>query len=280
MGVSQLIPLQSIVTTNLTIGCVAMIKQYLVNRARKFRNILQSILLSYPEQVQCNVCGWSGRRFLSDPWHKHIDCPCCYSSIRHRLFYAALQNIENLRFKTLIDNKRILHFAPEELIGLDIQKRATRYVTADFLRNDCELKLDMSHMTEVKNESFDVVIAFDVLEHVPNFQKALMEVHRILLPGGYAIFTVPQQDNLSMTYEDPNIVSPDDRLKSYGQSDHLRIFGYDFVTILTDKGFLVTVVDESSFSNEMIKRHILFPSQLSNDPHATNHRKVFFCQKI
>lgn len=51
-----------------------------------------------------------------------------------------------------------------------------------------------------------MVIAFDVLEHVPDYQKALQEVHRVLSPGGYAIFTVPQKDNLLVTFEDPSIV--------------------------------------------------------------------------
>jgi len=259
--------------------CDKVITKIPINIAKKSKKILQSALLSYPEKVQCNVCGWSGRRFLSDVWHKHIDCPSCYSGIRQRLFYAALQTIENLSFETLICNKRILHFAPEEIIRVTIQHRAAHYVTADFLRDDCDLKLDMSSMPDVKNESFDIVIAFDVLEHVPDYQKALVEVHRILSQNGFAIFTVPQKDHLSATYEDPGIVTPDDRLKHFGQFDHLRIFGHDFIHNVEDKGFLVTAVDELSFPYEMTKRHVLFPPQLSKHPLATNHRKVFFCQK-
>ena len=51
----------------------------------------------------------------------------------------------------------------------------------------------MSNMPEMKGDSFDVVIAFDVLEHVPDYQKALEEVHRILSSRGFAIFTVPRK---------------------------------------------------------------------------------------
>jgi SAM-dependent methyltransferase len=256
-----------------------MVMKFFVDVAKNLRRTAASALLSYPKNIQCNVCGWSGRRFMSDPWHKHINCPSCYQGIRQRLFYAALQHIENLTLENLICNKSILHFAPEEIIRPYIQHRAARYVTTDFLRSDCDLKLDMSSMPEVGNESFDAVIAFDVLEHVPDYRQALVEVHRILSPGGFAIFTVPQKDNLAVTYEDPNIVSPDDRLKHFGQRDHLRIFGRDFTDTVENKGFLVTAVDESFFSEELTRRHVLFPPQLSKHPLATNHRKVFFCKK-
>ncbi len=41
------------------------------------------------------------------------------------------------------------------------------------------------------NESFDISLSFDVLEHVPDYQLALMEVYRILKPCGSFIFTAP-----------------------------------------------------------------------------------------
>jgi len=83
----------------------------------------------------------------------------------------------------------------------------------------------MSSMPEMAARSYDIVIAFDVLEQVPNYRSALAEVHRILSPKGLGIFTVPQKDNLPATYEDPTITAPEDREEHYGQSDHLRILG-------------------------------------------------------
>lgn len=246
---------------------------------KKARSIFQSALMSYPKKVQCNICGWEGRHFLSDLWHKNINCPLCHSGIRQRLFLAALQYIDDLSFDRLIDNKNILHFAPEGKITSIIQNKSAHYVTADFLLKDCNLKLDMSNMPEIKNESFDVLIAFDVLEHVPDYQKALGEVHRILSSKGFAIFTVPQKDNLLLTYEDPTIVTPEDRTKHFGQWDHLRIFGEDFSKTIDSKGFAVVAVNESMFSDDIKRRHVLFPPMLSKHPLSTNHRKVFFCQK-
>jgi hypothetical protein len=90
---------------------------------------------------------------------------------------------------------------------------------------------------------------------------------------------VPQKDNLLTTYEDPTIVSPEDRTKHFGQWDHLRIFGDDFSNIIESKGFTVVAVNESMFSEGIVRRHVLFPPMLSKHPLATNYRKVFFCQK-
>jgi SAM-dependent methyltransferase len=247
--------------------------------AKKVLSILQSALICYPKKVRCNACGWEGRQFISDSWHKHINCPRCHSGVRQRLFIAALQNIENLSFDRLIHNKRILHFAPEDIISSIIRNKSEHYAIADFLLQNVDLKLDISNMPEIKDESFDIVIAFDVLEHVSDYKKALEEIHRILFSKGYGIFTVPQKDNLLTTYEDPTIVSPEDRTKHFGQWDHLRIFGDDFSNIIESKGFTVVAVNESMFSEGIVRRHVLFPPMLSKHPLATNYRKVFFCQK-
>lgn len=41
------------------------------------------------------------------------------------------------------------------------------------------------------DNSFDIVIAAEVLEHIPGDQRALQEVARVLRPGGIAAITVP-----------------------------------------------------------------------------------------
>ena len=41
------------------------------------------------------------------------------------------------------------------------------------------------------DDSFDIVIAAEVLEHIPGDQGALREIARVLRPGGTAAITVP-----------------------------------------------------------------------------------------
>jgi SAM-dependent methyltransferase len=256
-----------------------MIQDRLRDITKQVRALFQASLLSYPGNVQCNVCGWSGRRFVSNSWHKNINCPKCRSDVRQRLFFAALQHRLDLSLQKLVENKRILHFAPEMMFRRAFAGHAASYTTADFLRADCDLKLDMSNMAGVKDGSYDLVLAFDVLEHVPDFRRALAETHRILAEGGRAVFSVPQKSRLSETYEDPSVVTAAERLRHFGQEDHLRIFGDDFPALLEKQKFDVTIVDESAFSRDLVSRHVLFPLFLSADPLATNYRNIFFCNK-
>jgi SAM-dependent methyltransferase len=246
---------------------------------KKVKSVFDRNFYAFPKTVQCNLCGWQGRRFVSDSWHRHINCPSCHSGIRQRLFVAALRNLDEFSMARFLNGRKVLHFAPEPVLGAILKGQAARYTTADFLRDDCDFSLDLSNMPQMENGSFDIVIAFDVLEHVPDYRKALEEVRRVLSPGGWGVFTVPQKDDLAQTFEDPAIVSPRDRTRHFGQWDHLRVFGNDFARRLASAGFEVTVVDESRFDPEQVRRNVLFPPFLSRHPLATNYRRVFFSRK-
>ena len=49
---------------------------------------------------------------------------------------------------------------------------------------------DICQLTYADN-SFDLVLSSDTLEHVPDFRAALRETRRVLRPGGRHVFTVP-----------------------------------------------------------------------------------------
>ena len=52
-----------------------------------------------------------------------------------------------------------------------------------------------------QDNSFDVLINSDVLEHVSDLNKALSEIKRVLKPGGFHIFTLPVDYELPKTTE-------------------------------------------------------------------------------
>lgn len=229
-------------------------------------------------EVQCNLCGWEGKRFMDDNWHEGTICPKCYSDVRHRLLIATLRSHAELSLKALVENKDVLHFSPEPQIVQALRPLARQYITADLYRPDVDRCLDITYMDSVISESFDLVIACDVLEHV-NDRSALLELYRILRPRGFAVLSVPQKDHTRYTFEDDRISSPEAREKMFGQSDHLRIYGEDFVERVKLAGFLVVVVDANNFNNEVVRRSVLSPPKLSSHPLATNYRKIFFCKK-
>jgi SAM-dependent methyltransferase len=184
----------------------------------------------------------------------------------------------------IVAGKAVLHFAPEVFLRPFFQQYAGKYVTADFLaagysHKDIDLEMDISDMQQVADNSYDLCIAIDVLEHVPDDVKAIGEIYRILSKGGYAILSVPQKDNLKKTIGDPRVTDPEERLLKYGQRDHLRIYGSDFCDMLTRGGFKVEIVDEHSFPLRMAEKHVLFPPILSNRELVTNFRKIYFALK-
>jgi len=58
---------------------------------------------------------------------------------------------------------------------------------------------DLMQLT-FESESFDTVLSFDVLEHVPDYQQAFQEIYRVLRPGGRFIGTFPFDLDLSTTF--------------------------------------------------------------------------------
>lgn len=231
------------------------------------------------DNVECPACGWRGLRFVDDVWHEGAICPKCGSDTRHRLLLSGLMRLPELSMDALVRNKDVLHFAPEPQIGRKLRPYTRKYVTADVQSWKADLNLNISNMPSVNPESFHLVIACDVLEHVERDRDALLEIHRILKKDGAAILTVPQKDHAAVTYEDLSITDPHEREKAFGQWDHLRIYGSDFVQKVESAGFKVSVVDENSFDDKIVSRFVLKPPKLSRHPLATNYRKVFFCRK-
>ena len=87
--------------------------------------------------------------------------------------------------------------------------------------------------------SFDAIVCVHVLEHIPDDAKAMREMCRVLAPGGWALLQTPVDWSRDSTYEDFSLTTPEDRLKHYGQEDHVRIFGSDYIDRLENSGFAV-----------------------------------------
>lgn len=96
-------------------------------------------------------------------------------------------------------------------------------------------------LTDIRypDESFDVILCSHVLEHVQDDRKAMREFHRVLKPDGWAILLVPI--TADKTFEDPSIVDPQARLAAFGQEDHVRRYGPDYIDRLREAGFTVEV---------------------------------------
>ncbi len=190
---------------------------------------------------QCPICENNFRKML--PYgNKGIDnrlCPSCLSLERHRLLWLYLKTETNF----FTEKTKLLHIAPEQpFLKRFKSMKNLEYTTADLVSPIADVKLDIQNMPFGEKE-FDVVFANHVLEHIPDENKAICEVYRVLKPGGWAIMQVPLDINRTKTYEDASITSEKDREIHFGQYDHLRLHGLDFAKRLEDGGFEVEALD-------------------------------------
>jgi ubiquinone/menaquinone biosynthesis C-methylase UbiE len=86
--------------------------------------------------------------------------------------------------------------------GLDISQAAIDYATRLAAHQKVGKRVrfstgDVVHLP-YRDASFDVVIASEVLEHVPDIQKALAEIRRVLRPGGTVVITVPLESRTAL----------------------------------------------------------------------------------
>ncbi len=237
----------------------------------------RDVLLAYPKRHACNICGWRGRHFLTY-LHRRVLCPQCGSQVRHRLIAAAL-GAAGAQASLPLRGSRVLHLSPEYCLSLLFRPAAAAYVRADYATTDCDIRLDMTNMSAVPDGSFDIVIACDVLEHVPDDRAAMREVGRVLRPGGTAILTVPQFDDERPTLEEATVRTGVERERLYGQSDHVRNYGADFADRLSAAGLRPQRVDATSFRREVVDRHVLAPRVPIAASYGWNNRRVYFARK-
>jgi SAM-dependent methyltransferase len=199
------------------------------------------LLARYAGNAQeCPCCGKTFSRFwpsgeTADSIRPNTLCPNCSSLERHRLLWLYLQENPDL----LRDGLGVLHIAPEPIIADLLQSRAKiEYLSADLESPDAMVQMDVTDI-QYPDASFDVIVCYHVLEHVPDDARAMREMKRVLKPGGWAILQSPLKPELKKTYEDFSITDPDERERAFGQRDHVRLYGRDYETRLREAGWQV-----------------------------------------
>ena len=98
------------------------------------------------------------------------------------------------------------------------------------------------------NNSFEVVLSFECLEHIPNYRAALSEFSRVLKPGGLLMISAPFQIDLSATLTRA-IIETDGNIKHLETPEYhgdpingegilcLYHFGWDILNVIRESGF-------------------------------------------
>jgi SAM-dependent methyltransferase len=210
---------------------------------RKYRDSTRACHFGLPgrKRVRCNICGWQGAKFLDyygDFGHVYPNAECrkCKSHPRHRYFHLYLKSILP-KDKPL----RVVHFAPEQVLtNLLGEYGNIDYLSVDIEPGSAMRREDITRLS-FPDQSFDIIICIHVLDHVLDDKQAMRELSRVLADEGAAIIDAPIDYRRQYTYEDPSVVTPEERTKAYWQKDHLRLCGRDFGSQLEEAGFKVKV---------------------------------------
>lgn len=221
----------------------------------------------------CLLCGNYVDGFLSygiedDLFNRHhvigggsrenVICPSCKSLDRVRWQYYVLNNNTQI----FSSECSVLHFAPERWISQKIKLNSKcDYYSGDIVKEHAMHKVNMTDI-QFRDCYFDYIIANHVLEHVQDEKLAIQELKRVLKNSGRLILSFPICTDM-VTFEDPSITSEEDRLKYYGQSNHVRLYGYDYKEHIEKHGLKVEVkTPAQSLSSEEIKKYGLIQDDI------------------
>jgi SAM-dependent methyltransferase len=121
------------------------------------------------------------------------------------------------------------------------------YMTFDLARPDVRVRGDVTNLPFASG-AFDFVHCSHVLEHVVDDEASMRELARVLSTEGFAVIEVPI--TADATVEDPTVTEPQERLRLYGQEDHVRRYGPDYFDRLSAAGFLVERLTAGSVVSE------------------------------
>lgn len=203
------------------------------------------------------IDGRQFKRFLPYGYESpraNVLSPSTLSLERHRLLWLYLK--KETDFFTA--GYRVLHFAPEQAFYRRFRKlKNLEYTTTDLNSPLADVKADICNLP-FEDHSYDVILCNHVLEHIPDDTKAMQELYRILRPGGWGIFQIPQDLGRAVTFEDDSITDKKERARIFGQYDHVRIYGRDYFDKLRSIGFEVKEIDYTSIlSPEEVEQYRL-----------------------
>jgi len=86
----------------------------------------------------------------------------------------------------IIDDYLSRHF--KSVVSIDIDEKAVTHAKNNYSNENLKFEIGDAMNLQHKDKTFDVVIATQIYEHVPNSQTMINEIYRVLKPGGACYF--------------------------------------------------------------------------------------------
>ena len=159
-------------------------------------------------------------------------CPVCLSRDRHRLAWLWLREHAPILASPLA----VLHVAPEAVVARRLRALPNvRYVSGDLVHR-ADVRMDVGRLPFAAG-TFNLIYCSHVLNMLPDDRPALVEIFRVLRPGGLALLQVPTPVPGAGIEASPDSTR-EDRLRLLGDPDMYRRYGSDDLAgRLRDAGF-------------------------------------------
>lgn len=192
----------------------------------------------------CNICHWTGSEFTGLFHCEMAHCPRCNSIARDRFLMLCFLARTPYR-----QDLRVLETSPR--LGQAYRRamrRSFSYTASDFdlSAHEGDIRLDLQDI-DLADESIDVLLTPHVLEHVPDTNRALREMFRILSPGGRMYLQVPLCRGTTAVPSVPEFHADDTPV--------FFNFGWDLTDALRSVGFDVHVLVTAEFFDLLSDRH-------------------------
>lgn len=202
-------------------------------------NDAQRHAYSSRESRQCQKCGATHR-------NRQMARAMCAN-------YGKRRRIRSLKMLVEDDRFQKLRFTEINACGGLHQFfiRQGNMVYSEYEPEDKSVRSEDLHNLSYEDNTFDLVATSDTLEHIPEYEKAFEEIHRVLKPGGKHIFTIPiiwknktrirahmtKSGKIKHLVDEPAYHGP-------AKDDNLvwTDFGYDVLEVLENKGFKTRVL--------------------------------------
>ncbi len=165
----------------------------------------------YEKRGFCPVCETAATFIARDPWFRgHLRCQSCNSAVRERALALVLnETCPHWRALSIHESSPV-----NQGISLKLKQQCGAYIATQYFpgqplgetvrgfRNEDLEKQSFA------DQSFDIVVSLDVMEHV--FQPGLVyaEIFRTLRPGGCYIHTFPIERSITAAAQPLAELSP------------------------------------------------------------------------
>lgn len=184
-----------------------------------------------------------------------MHCSSCRCSVRLRALARAITLVFDPRSKSLMESIKKGVFKSKNVAEInacgDLHEILKKIKSLEYSEYAGRVKgvrdEDLQNLT-YKDNAFDLILTSDTFEHVPDYQKALTEIYRILKPGGYHIYTLPlifsrKTKRRVKIYRDKLEMIARPSYHGAGEEDNLVCteFGIDFMNELKKSNFRTNI---------------------------------------